>query len=98
MVALHWIKGIEKEWKPFVENRVNEIRRFVPPQYWSHCPGRENPADIPSRGMAITELAGYRIWRYGPDWLIDQLPLRIEDEDIYLMNVGGRLRLVPMYS
>ena len=45
-VALYWIKGIGKEWKPFVENRVNEIRRLVPPQHWSHCPGRENPADL----------------------------------------------------
>ena len=29
-VALNWIKGTEKEWKPFVENRVNEIRKLVP--------------------------------------------------------------------
>jgi len=40
-VALYWIKGTEKEWKPFVENRVTEIRRLVLPTGWSHCPGRE---------------------------------------------------------
>ena len=27
-VALCWIKGLEKEWKPFVQNRVNEIRKY----------------------------------------------------------------------
>ena len=69
-VALYWIKGTEKEWKPFVENRVNEIRRLVPPTRWSHCPGRENLADLPSRGMTPMELAGSKLWRYGPHWLV----------------------------
>ena len=43
-VALYWIKRTEKEWKPFVENRVTEIMRHVPAVCWSHCPGQENPA------------------------------------------------------
>ena len=50
-VALYWIKGIEKEWKPFVQNCVNEIRKLVKADCWHHCPGKENPADIPLRGM-----------------------------------------------
>ena len=50
-VALFWIKGITKEWKPWVENRVNEVRKIVPAECWKHCPGNENPADIPSRGI-----------------------------------------------
>ena len=45
-VALYWIRGLEKEWKPFVQKRVNEIRKLVPIKCWYHCPGRENPADI----------------------------------------------------
>ena len=32
-VALYWIRGTTKEWKPFVENRVNEVRRLVPSEY-----------------------------------------------------------------
>ena len=28
-VALHWIRGTIKEWKPFVQNRVNEIRQKI---------------------------------------------------------------------
>ena len=69
-VALYWIMGTEKEWKPFVENRVTEIRRLVPPTSWSHCSGRENPADLPSRGMTPTKLVGSKLWRYGPEWLV----------------------------
>ena len=29
-VTLAWIEGEEREWKPFVQNRVNEIRTLVP--------------------------------------------------------------------
>ena len=29
-VALFWITGREKEWKPFVQNRVNEVRSLTP--------------------------------------------------------------------
>ncbi len=68
-VALHWIRGTSREWKAFVQNRVDEIRKKVPPDRWKHCPGATNPADIPSRGLTIAELQASRTWRFGPDWL-----------------------------
>ena len=37
-VALFWIIGKEKEWKPFVQNRVNEVRSLTPIECWNHCP------------------------------------------------------------
>ena len=55
--ALHWIIGTNKEWKTFVENRIKEIRSCVPPSSWNHCPGTENPADIPSRGTSASRLS-----------------------------------------
>ena len=55
-VALFWIKGQDKEWKQFVENRVIEIRQLVPVECWKHCPGEINPADLPSRGVELSEL------------------------------------------
>jgi len=39
-ISLCWIKGTDKDWKPFVQNRVNEIRRLVPEGYWDHCSGK----------------------------------------------------------
>lgn len=73
-VALYWIRGKEKEWKPFVQNRVQEIRRNVHPNFWSHCPGRSNPADLPSRGLGMIELAVSQLWRCGPGWLSGEAP------------------------
>ena len=68
-VALYWICGTGREWKPFVQNRVNEIRRNVHPDSWSHCPGKTNPADLPSRGLTMLELSVSRLWSVGPEWL-----------------------------
>ena len=56
-VALHWIKGIDKSWKPFVQNRASEIRMLVPIEHWRHCPGQHNPADLPSCGATPLELS-----------------------------------------
>lgn len=79
-VALYWIQGIDKEWKPFVRNRVAEIRQKVSPERWSHCPGETNPADLPSRGLPLLELAVSRLWRCGPEWLPAAVSSRCEPE------------------
>ena len=55
-VALHWIKGTKREWKSFVENRVKEIQRLSMSVDWRQCRGKENPADIPPRGISFKEL------------------------------------------
>ena len=68
-VALYWIQGTNHEWKQFVENRVNTIRQLVAPNHWKHCPGKDNPADIPSRGASASELSENPLWLNGPDWL-----------------------------
>ena len=68
-MALFWITGIEREWKPFVQNKVDEIRSLVPISCWDHCAGKDNPADIPSQGLTTTELSVSKLWRSGPNWL-----------------------------
>lgn len=58
MVVFHWITREEKEFQQFVENRTSEIRRLTPAPCWSYCPGQENPADIPTRGVSGSDLKG----------------------------------------
>ena len=65
-----------------MENRVTAIQRLVPPEYRQHCPRREYPADIPSRGMGASELSESPLWLNGPDWLWYKSSKREEtDED-----------------
>ena len=70
-IALYWIRGCDKEWKQFVQNRVNEIRTLVASDCWYHCPGEHNPADIPSRGIELSQLVDSALWMTGPTWISD---------------------------
>ena len=83
-VALCWIRGQDQEWKTFVENRVTSIRKIVPAAQWSHCPGRLNPADIPSRGMMPRGLQENETWTKGPEWLKKSTkpPVTEKEQDI----------------
>ena len=79
-VAMFWIQGEDKEWKQFVQNRVNEIRNLVSPKHWNHCSGKDNPADLPSRGVSPRDLEMSSIWRHGPEWLPQISLEEISDE------------------
>lgn len=48
-VFLCWIKGKEKSWKPWMENRVTSIRKIVDRECWNHVLGSVNKADIPTK-------------------------------------------------
>ena len=45
------------------------IQAAVPAEYWKHCPGSSNPADLLSRGTTTTELTNNPQWVNWPDWL-----------------------------
>ena len=46
-----------------------EIQEKVAGQYWSHCRGKDNPADLPSRGATLGELQKASVWLHGSMWL-----------------------------
>ena len=69
VTALYWIKGTDKDWSVFVDNRAQEIRRLSSPKQWKHCPGKENPADLPTRGTTPLKLNEKSSWWSGPNWL-----------------------------
>lgn len=68
MTTLCWIAN-ERQWKQYVQHRVDEIRKLTDKQAWRFCPGKENPADLPSRGLSARELATSTIWWNGPEFL-----------------------------
>ena len=70
-----------------MQNRIYEIRQLIPP---IHCSGRDNPADLPSRGLTPRELAESQLWKNGLDWLreielscaeVDARRMQERDED-----------------
>ncbi|XP_046860977.1 uncharacterized protein LOC124454216 [Xenia sp. Carnegie-2017] len=68
MTVLYWIVN-SGNWKQFVQHKVDEILRLSSKTEWSHCPGKENPADLGSRGVLMTELKNAEVWWSGPSWL-----------------------------
>ena len=86
-ISLCWIKGTDKDWKPFIQNRVREIRGLIPVECWDHCSGKSNPADIPSRGMSSAELAASELWRCGPTWLHEDYSTTLFFHKIFLKRV-----------
>ena len=70
-VALSWIINGNKDWKQFVQNRVNEIWNLVPTATWQHCPGCDNPTDIPSKGIKPMEFVSNELWIRDPEWLAE---------------------------
>ncbi|GFW93555.1 integrase catalytic domain-containing protein [Trichonephila clavipes] len=68
-VTLHWIKGPSHRWKPFVANRVREIQSLTDPNSWFHCSGKDNPADLLTRGISVDALTKNSKWWNGSSFL-----------------------------
>ncbi|XP_043474389.1 uncharacterized protein LOC122506340 [Leptopilina heterotoma] len=66
-ITYTWINP--SRWKEFVHNRVCFIQELIPTAKWYFIPGKENPADLATRGISPAELAQNKHWWTGPDWL-----------------------------
>lgn len=69
MNVLHWIRNRSSKFKPFVANRVGEIQQLSKPLQWRHVIGKQNPADIVSRGLSVSKLKTSELWWKGPEFL-----------------------------
>ncbi|XP_055527801.1 uncharacterized protein LOC129720363 [Wyeomyia smithii] len=69
MVVLHWLRMSPHTCKTFVANRIAEIQELTHNAKWLHVPGKNNPADLVSRGLSVGELVNSKLWKYGPEWL-----------------------------
>lgn len=71
-VALYWINSHSSRWSVFVANRVAKIQELTSNCCWHHVRSKQNPADLPSRGMKPQGLLNSDLWWYGPDFLMDR--------------------------
>ena len=67
--AVQWVQKGPFAWKVFVKNRVQDILDVVPASQIFHVPGKQNPADIVSRGCKVEDLGP--LWFNGPRFLSD---------------------------
>ena len=67
--VLHWIKSTSRQYKTYVANRVQLVQELSEPADWNWCPGQENNADMPSRGVSMIDLVRSNKWWGGPSWL-----------------------------
>ena len=69
-VALSWIRSESRSLKPFAANRVSSIQELTDNDQWHHIDGKDNPADLASRGVSVQELLKPdNIWFMGPTML-----------------------------
>ncbi|GFX68218.1 integrase catalytic domain-containing protein [Trichonephila clavipes] len=68
-ITCYWIKGDFNKHKVFVKNRIKEIQKLSDPKEWRYCKGKDNPADLISRGLPLNDLKNNKIWWHGPKWL-----------------------------
>ncbi|GFY08897.1 uncharacterized protein TNCV_4660891 [Trichonephila clavipes] len=68
-ITCSWIKGYFNKHKVFEKNRIKEIQKLSDPKEWRYCKGKDNPADLISRGLPLSDLKNNKIWWHGPKWL-----------------------------
>ncbi|XP_047039720.1 uncharacterized protein LOC124644424 [Helicoverpa zea] len=71
MIVINWIKMSPNLLKTFVQNRVVQINELTGELPWLHVAGKDNPADLLSRGLTLDALQSTDIWWHGPAFLKD---------------------------
>lgn len=92
MIVIHWISSSPHRWKQFVANRVMEIQTLTPPETWSHCSGKLNPADLTTRGQTVTRLKEEELWWSGPQFLTSAVEQESPEERLCEEEVKTELR------
>lgn len=68
-ILLHWLRKSSDQLKVFVANRIAKIQRRTTIQQWNHVKSAENPADLLTRGISVSEMLASKLWWHGPDFI-----------------------------
>lgn len=67
-ICLSWIKAFDKEYKTFVQNRLNEIRKLSNVEKWNYVQTKSNPADMLTK-FSPNLFKPNSFWWSGPEFL-----------------------------
>lgn len=70
-IVLSWIMS-SKNLKPFIANRLTEMKKLVEKCQWNYCPTDQNPADYLTRGISAKQLSDNQLWINGPQWIVNR--------------------------
>lgn len=68
-IVIHWLRRDPAACKPFIANRIMDIRDASENGIWRHVQGTDNPADLLTRGISAEQLSNSSLWWLGPSWL-----------------------------
>ena len=69
MIVLKYVHNETKNLTVFVANRVAKIREISSPSQWNYVRSADNPADVASRGIQVSDNLKWRLWTQGPAFL-----------------------------
>lgn len=90
--VLGWIRDSPSRWRTFVCNRVTGIQSLSNASEWRFVPSRDNPADILSRGLPLTDPEIHTFWFKDPKWLRTRgKPEEAHEIDLQVLPAGDAL-------
>ncbi|XP_037932511.1 uncharacterized protein LOC119667293 [Teleopsis dalmanni] len=96
-IVLNWLRQYPNRWTTFVANRVSYIQDTFKGQF-RFVPGKDNPADIPSRGVYGDNLISNTLWWHGPNWLIKDEGNWPENDEVIDLNLIPETRKTAIYK
>lgn len=79
-IVLSWLEKHASTWHVYVANRISFIQTTLNQVKWLHIPSKQNPADLNSRGLKVTELTNSTLWWQGPT-LMTELTDELQPEE-----------------
>ena len=97
-IVLKYIKNESRRFHVYVSNRVSTIHELTTPSQWLHIPGKQNPADVVSRGEKA-EYLDVDAWIHGPEflrsyknkWNVHTLDISLPESDPEVKAVKGKV-------
>ena len=97
-IALAWIKATNKEFKPFVENRLVEIRKLTDINSWHYVQTTSNPADVITRFQDHDHFEENILWWKGPIFLYQTEYVQNEELPDVLPEQKHNVNLVTCHN
>lgn len=95
-ITLFWIKTPPFKLKTFVANRVSEIQELSEDVTWNHVKSQQNPADVGSRGVILSNMNQLHEWWYGPEFLYSTIVFANLPSNIVLNETQSNESIVEL--